>query len=88
MGSPQTAECRRAGPESSKSCLKTVVASEDARGGTLVFGIDGKTHKVIGIPDSQVFDDMDAISNAIMDFIEPESSRTFQRRLLRESPSS
>lgn len=85
-GESQTVEYKRARPESSKSYLKTVAAFANAHGGTLVFGIDDKTHEVIGIPDSQVFNDMDAISNTIMDSIEPEIVPNISTQTLEGKP--
>lgn len=85
-GESQTVEYKRARPESSKSYLKTVAAFANAHGGTLVFGIDDKTHEVIGIPDGQVFNDMDAISNTIMDSIEPEIVPNISTQTLEGKP--
>lgn len=71
-GESQTVEYKARRSTSSKSYVKTAVAFANARGGTLVFGVDDKTGEVIGVPDDQVFHEMDAISNAIMDSIEPQ----------------
>ena len=70
-GESQTAEYKVERPASAKSYIKTVVAFANARGGTLVFGVDDKTREVLGVPDEKVFQDADAIANAIADSVEP-----------------
>ena len=71
-GESQTVEYKKERSASSKSYVKTVVAFANACGGNLVFGVDDKTHEVLGIPDERVLEDMDAIANAIMDSVEPQ----------------
>jgi ATP-dependent DNA helicase RecG len=71
-GESQTVEYKVRRSPSTKGYLKSVVAFANARGGTLVFGVDDKTREVVGIPSSEVFAEMDAIANAIMDSIEPQ----------------
>ena len=71
-GESQTVEYKVERSLSSKSYVKTVVAFANARGGTLVFGVDDKTREVIGIPGEKVFQEADAIANAIMDSVEPQ----------------
>lgn len=51
--------------------MKTAVAFANGRGGRIVFGIDGKTRKVAGIPEDKVFQVMDAVANMIADSCEP-----------------
>jgi len=70
-GESQTVEYKAQRSPRSKSYARTVVAFANARGGTLVFGVDDKTRELVGIPDEQVFQEMDAITNAIMDSVEP-----------------
>lgn len=71
-GESQTVEYKVRRSSNAKGYLKSVVAFANARGGTLVFGVDDKTHKIVGIPADDVFLEMDAIANAIMDSIEPQ----------------
>ena len=71
-GESQTVEYKVRRSPNAKSYLKSVVAFANARGGTLVFGVDDKTREVVGIPADEVFTEMDAIANAIMDSIEPQ----------------
>ena len=51
--------------------MKTAVAFANGRGGRIVFGIDGKTREVAGIPEDKVFQVMDAVANSIADSCEP-----------------
>ena len=71
-GESQTVEYKVERPASAKSYIKTVVAFANARGGTLVFGVDDKTREVVGVPSEKVFQDADAIANAIADSIVPQ----------------
>ena len=71
-GESQTIEYKLERPVSSKAYIKTVVAFANARGGTLVFGVDDKTREVVGVPSEKVFQDADAIANAIADSIAPQ----------------
>ena len=54
-GESQTVEYKAQRSLRSKSYAKTVVAFANARGGTLVLGVDDKTRELVGIPDEQVF---------------------------------
>ena len=58
-------------PEKSSRYLKTVIAFANGRGGRLVFGVDDETRAVIGVPDEILFQEMDALANAIADSCEP-----------------
>jgi predicted HTH transcriptional regulator len=71
-GESQTVEYKVRRSPSAKGYLKSVVAFANARGGTLVFGVNDKTREVVGIPAGEVFCEMDAIANAIMDSVEPQ----------------
>lgn len=71
-GESQTIEYKKERSASSKGYVKTVVAFANARGGTLIFGVDDVTHEVVGIPGERVLEDMDAIANAIMDSVAPQ----------------
>ncbi len=58
-------------PASVPAYLKTAVAFANGKGGRIVFGIDGKTREVAGIPEDKVFQVMDAVANLIADSCEP-----------------
>lgn len=57
--------------EDSSKYMKTVVAFANGKGGTLIFGIDDKTHEVTGIDKESIFREMDAITEAISYSCEP-----------------
>ena len=54
-------------PAKGKSYMKSVVAFSNGVGGKIVFGIEEKTLKVLGVPDNILFSEMDAIANVISD---------------------
>ena len=54
-GESDVLEFKRDVPEQSVKYIKTVVAFANGKGGSLVFGVDDKTHKVVGIKKSEVF---------------------------------
>lgn len=54
-----------------KTFLKTVVAFANGIGGTIIFGIDDKTHTVSGFSAADVFLKMDAVANSIADNCQP-----------------
>ena len=56
----------------SDSYLKTVVAFANTDGGRLVFGIDDKTRKIVGVDKDEVFKIMDSIANAVSDACQPK----------------
>ena len=58
-------------PDKSIKYMKTVVAFANGKGGQIVFGIDDKTREVVGVPEDKVFQEIDAITNAISDSCEP-----------------
>lgn len=70
-GESQYVEYKRERSQNAKSYVKSIVAFANARGGTILFGVDGETNEIVGVPDDTLFEDMDAISNAVMDSIEP-----------------
>ncbi|MDO5422933.1 MAG: ATP-binding protein [Eubacteriales bacterium] len=51
--------------------MKSVVAFANGKGGRILFGVDDKTRDVVGIPEEEVFQEIDAITNAISDSCEP-----------------
>lgn len=70
-GESKNVEYKTAVPDKSDKYMKTVVAFANGRGGRIIFGIDDKTLKVVGIDSENVFKTMDAITNAISDACEP-----------------
>ena len=58
-------------PKDSIKYMKSVVAFANGEGGRIIFGVDDKTHQVEGIPEEQVFSEIDAITEAISDSCEP-----------------
>lgn len=58
-------------PDKSEKYMKTVVAFANGDGGRIVFGIDDKTRKIVGMDSENIFQTMDAITNAISDSCEP-----------------
>ena len=51
-GESELLEFKRDVPEQSVKYIKTVVAFANGKGGTIVFGVDDKTHKIVGIKKS------------------------------------
>lgn len=58
-------------PKDSTKYMKTVVAFANGRGGKIIFGVDDKTLKIVGMDPDSVFQTIDAITNAISDSCEP-----------------
>lgn len=71
-GESDVLEFKRDVPEQSVKYIKTVVAFANGKGGTLVFGVDDKTHKVVGIKKSEVFQKADSIADTIFNSCEPK----------------
>ena len=44
----------------------------NGKGGTIVFGVDDKTHKIVGIKKSEVFQKADTIADTIFNSCEPK----------------
>ncbi|MEG0900275.1 MAG: ATP-binding protein [Oscillospiraceae bacterium] len=59
-------------PPKSEKYMKTVVAFANGNGGKLVFGVENNTWQVVGFSKDEVFQKMDAITNAIFDSCEPK----------------
>ena len=59
-------------PPKSEKYMKTVVAFANGKGGKLVFGVENGTWTVTGFSKEEVFQKMDAITNAIFDSCEPK----------------
>ena len=70
-GESKNVEYKVSRPEKSIKYMKTVVAFANGKGGHIIFGIDDKTRVVVGIAEDLIFQEMDAITNAISDSCEP-----------------
>lgn len=70
-GESKNVEFKVQRPDKSIKYMKSVVAFANGKGGQIVFGIDDKTREVVGIPEDIVFQEIDAITNAISDSCEP-----------------
>lgn len=70
-GESKNVEFKVQRPDRSIKYMKSVVAFANGKGGRIVFGIDDKTREVVGIPEEKVFQEIDAITNAIADSCEP-----------------
>ena len=70
-GESSELEFKRVVPKNKDNLLKTVVAFSNGGGGTIIIGIDDKTHEVVGVDEIEAFKMMDAIANCISDGIEP-----------------
>jgi hypothetical protein len=54
-GESSSIEYKREVPSNSEKYLKTIIAFANGNGGQMVFGIEDKTCKVVGIPQDKVF---------------------------------
>lgn len=59
-------------PPKSENYMRTIVAYANANGGRMVFGVENNTWRVVGFTREEVFQKMDAITNAIYDSCEPK----------------
>ena len=64
-------EYKVAVPKDSAKYMKTVVAYANGCGGKIIFGVEDKTLKVVGMDTDSLFQTIDAITNAISDSCEP-----------------
>lgn len=71
LGESKNVEFKVQRPERSIKYMKSVVAFANGKGGRIIFGVDDKTKEVVGIPEDKVFQEIDAITNAIFDSCEP-----------------
>ena len=71
-GESETLEFKRDIPEQSEKYIKTVVAFANGKGGTIVFGVDDKTRKIVGIKKADVFKKADIIADTIFNSCEPK----------------
>ncbi len=70
-GESKNVEYKVAVPGNSEKYMKTVIAYANGQGGRIIFGIDDKTLKVVGMDTDTIFQTIDAITNAISDSCEP-----------------
>ena len=70
-GESKNVEFKVQRPDKSIKYMKSVVAFANGKGGQIVFGVDDKTREVVGISEDIVFQEIDAITNAISDSCEP-----------------
>lgn len=59
-------------PSKSENYMRTVVAYANGNGGQLIFGVENDTWRIVGFSKEEVFQKMDAITNAIYDSCEPK----------------
>ena len=71
QGESKNVEYKEMVPEDSQKYMKSVVAFANGDGGRIVFGIEDGTMQVVGIPQSDLFRLMDAITNAVTDSCAP-----------------
>lgn len=70
-GESVNVEYKVAVPGNSEKYMKTVVAYANGLGGKIIFGVDDRTLKVVGMDTDNIFKTIDAITNAISDSCEP-----------------
>ncbi|MDY2905349.1 MAG: ATP-binding protein [Caecibacter massiliensis] len=70
-GESKNVEYKERVPEDSQKYMKSVVAFANGDGGRIVFGVEDGTMRVVGIPQADLFQMMDAITNAVTDSCEP-----------------
>ena len=71
-GESENVEFKSEIPAKSEKYMRTVVAFANGKGGKLVFGVENGTWAVTGFSKEEVFQKMDAITNAIFDSCEPK----------------
>ena len=71
-GESENVEFKSEIPAKSEKYMRTVVAFANGKGGKLVFGVENGTWTVTGFSKEEVFQKMDAITNAIFDSCEPK----------------
>ena len=59
-------------PQKSEKYIKTVIAFANGSGGTLLFGVEDRNRKILGVDENHVFEMMDSIANAISDCCQPQ----------------
>ena len=59
-------------PNKSEKYMKTLIAFANTQGGKLIIGVGDKTHEVAGVDNSELFQMMDSIANAVSDSCVPQ----------------
>ena len=72
-------EFKEARPKDSLKCTKTVVAFANGRGGRILFGVEDKTGRLVGIPRDKVATEMDAIADTVKDFSLEDAMNGFSK---------
>ena len=70
-GESKNMEFKVSRPDKSIKYMKTVVAFANGKGGRIIFGVEDETREIVGVPEENIFREMDAITNAISDSCEP-----------------
>ena len=68
-GETETLEFKLNFPSKDSKLMKTVVAFSNGKGGKIIFGVDDKTRKIIGIESDKVFKFMDSLADMISETI-------------------
>lgn len=71
-GESEVLEFKRELPSRDKKVMKTVVAFANCRGGRIIFGLDDKTHEVLGVSESDRARLQDGITDMISDTCAPQ----------------
>lgn len=71
QGESKNVEYKEMVPKDSHKYMKSVVAFANGEGGRIIFGIEDGTMQVVGIPQTDLFQLMDVITNAVTDSCEP-----------------
>lgn len=80
-GETDTMEFKRELPSKDKKVMKTVVAFANCRGGRIVFGVDNKTHEILGVPDDERPRLQDMMTDMISDTCTPQIFPSFSWRV-------
>ncbi len=70
-GESATLEFKEARPKDSIKFTKTVVAFANGHGGRILFGVEDKTGRLVGVPRDKVAAEMDAIADAVANSCTP-----------------
>lgn len=71
-GESKNVEYKVSVPDKSEKYMKTIVAFANTQGGRLFIGIDDRTREVVGVDNTELFQIMDSIANAVSDLCEPQ----------------
>lgn len=71
-GESEVLEFKRELPSKDKKVMKTVVAFTNCQGGRIIFGVDDKTHEVLGVPETDRARLQDMVTDMISDTCAPQ----------------